>query len=122
MECKGKSCSDNIHQTILDEQNKNYQSEDFEFYKEGDNFWPMTIYSFCGYDFAVFPENVKDTYIFVVVMFATERECSKFQFELIVHEHDLDPLNSEVSVKFTDRFRLKLLLGSATVFLSVRAS
>ena len=36
-----------------------------------------------------------ENYYFVIVMFVIETECSKFKFEMIVHEHGVDPLESE---------------------------
>ena len=34
-------------------------------------------------------------------MFASESECSKFKFEMIVHEHGKDASDSENTVKFS---------------------
>jgi len=55
--------------------------------------WKMHIYSFYEKIFAVFPVKSEGQFFFVIVMFASEIECSKFKFEMIVHVsgRPLDP-------------------------------
>jgi len=61
-------------------------------------YWPVDVCSYSGETFAVFPTKSEGQYYFVIVMFASESECSKFKFEMIIHESL--GLDSEDSVKF----------------------
>ena len=61
--------------------------------------WKMSIYSFSGETFAVFPKS-KGLFYFVTVMFAPETECSKYEMEMIVHDRETEALDSELQVKF----------------------
>jgi len=45
----------------------------------------MHIYSFHDQTFAVFPMKSEGNFFFVIMMFASEIECSKFKFEMVVH-------------------------------------
>lgn len=62
--------------------------------------WKIHIYSISGQIFSVFPLVADEHYYFVIIMFGSEAECSKFKFEMIVHEHGVDPLESEDSFRF----------------------
>jgi len=63
--------------------------------------WPMDIYSYSGESVAVFPYKSRGQYYFVIVMFASETECAKYKFELIVHPtRQVRDLDSEDTVKF----------------------
>ena len=53
-----------------------------------------------GEVFAVFPLKSQGQIYFVVVMFASEAECSKYKFEMIAHEVGFEALDSEMSVKY----------------------
>jgi len=46
--------------------------------------WRMHIYSIYDKIFAVFPTKSEGHFFFVLVMFASEIECAKFKFEMIV--------------------------------------
>ena len=93
--------------------------------------WKMHIYSISGQVFAVFPRKVKGHFFFIIVMFASEIECSKFKFEMIVHVHGrpLDPESEPIKFQgsplsidvkkedlnyycCSDRFMAKLLTSS----------
>ena len=65
-----------------------------------DTAWPMHIYSYSGVIFAVYPIKSGGQIYFVLVMFASEAECSKYEFEMIVHERGSWALDSVMSVKF----------------------
>jgi len=62
--------------------------------------WRMNIYSYSGETFAIFPIKSGGQFYFSMVMFASETECSKYEFEMIVHEKGVRALDSEMSVKF----------------------
>jgi len=66
-----------------------------------DRTWPMHIYSFSSEVFAIFPRMADRQIFFVIVMFASEIECSRFRVEIIVHHKGSLPLNSDSeNVKF----------------------
>ena len=65
-----------------------------------DTAWPMHIYSYSGVIFAVYPIKSGGQIYFVLVMFASEAECSKYKFEMIAHERGSWALDSVMSVKF----------------------
>jgi len=48
--------------------------------------WPVGLYSFSGEMFAVFPRKLEGHYSFVFMMFGSQTECSKFKFEMMVHD------------------------------------
>ena len=62
--------------------------------------WRMNIYSYSGETFVIFPIKSGGQFYFSMVMFASETECSKYEFEMIVHEKGVEALDSEMSVKF----------------------
>ena len=61
--------------------------------------WIMNIYSYSGEIFAVLPKVVKGQFYFVVLMFASEMECFKYKFEIVIHEREKDIENSEMIVR-----------------------
>ena len=61
----------------------------------------MHIYAFAGEIFGVFPLKSDGHFYFVIIMFASENECSKFKFEMIIHEHGKGFLEFENTVKFS---------------------
>jgi len=63
--------------------------------------WPMHVYFYPkGEIFAVFPIKSGGQFYFMVVMFASETECSKYKFEMIVHEEESEALDSVMAAKF----------------------
>jgi len=63
--------------------------------------WKVHIYSFSSELFAIFPRISEKQIFFVIVMFASEIECSKFNVEIIVHAEESHPLDSKTeNVKF----------------------
>jgi len=63
--------------------------------------WSMGIYSYFGESFAVFPTKYWGQYYFVIVMFASEAECAKYRFEMIIHPvQEPRDLDSKDNVKF----------------------
>jgi len=62
--------------------------------------WSLNIFSFSGETFAVFPNKVQGQFFFVLVMFNTEEESSKYKFEIVVHEQQKSVENSELKVRF----------------------
>jgi len=48
----------------------------------------MYIYSYSEEAFAVFPLKLGEHFFFLIVMFNSEAECSKYEFEMIVHERE----------------------------------
>ena len=62
--------------------------------------WRMHIYSFSDEVFAVFPMKSGGQFYFSVIMFASETECSKYEFEMIIHEKESEALDSVTAVKF----------------------
>ena len=63
--------------------------------------WGVQICSFSGQFFAVSIRRSERHFYFMVVMFATEVECSKFKFEMIIHNCDSEPSESDMTaVKF----------------------
>ena len=50
--------------------------------------------------FGVFSKKSKGQFYFVVVMFATENESSKYKFKLVVHDSEKDVESSEMVVRF----------------------
>jgi len=62
--------------------------------------WIMDIYSYSGEILAVFPKVVRGQFYFVVLMFASEMECSKYKFEIVIHEREKDIENSGMIVRF----------------------
>jgi len=62
--------------------------------------WPVGLYSFSGETFAVFPRKFEGHYSFVVMMFGSSAECSKFKFEMVVHESCARAAESEMAVKY----------------------
>jgi len=62
--------------------------------------WSIPMYSYCGEILAIYPIKSKGQFFFVIVMFASEFECSKYKFEMIVHESEKKTFESEDAVKF----------------------
>eukprot|EP00092_Neocalanus_flemingeri_P021868 GFUD01023723.1.p1 GENE.GFUD01023723.1~~GFUD01023723.1.p1 ORF type:complete len:306 (-),score=53.87 GFUD01023723.1:86-1003(-) len=66
--------------------------------------WQTQIYSFSSETFVVFPMKKNGLFYFVIVMFASETECSKYKFEMTVDSYDeevlVDSFDAEVPVKF----------------------
>jgi len=62
--------------------------------------WPMDVLFYSGETFVVFPTKSEGQYYFVIVMFASETECSKYKFEMIIHDKLGLNSNSEDTVKF----------------------
>ena len=62
--------------------------------------WRMHVFNYSGEIFAVLPIKSGGQYFFVMVMFLSEAECSKYEFEMIVHEQGSWALDSVMSVKF----------------------
>lgn len=62
--------------------------------------WPVGLYSFSGEVFSVFPRKLEGHYTFVIIMFGSKTECSKFKFEMIVHESWARAGESEMAVKY----------------------
>ena len=62
--------------------------------------WRVHIFAIGGETFAVFPVKTSDGQAyFGLVMFASEAECSKYEFEMTVHEHEGEVVGSRTSVK-----------------------
>jgi len=62
--------------------------------------WNMDLFSFSGETFAVFPIVLCGQFYFVVVMLTTEKECTKYKFEIVVHDGEKDVENSEMIARF----------------------
>ena len=62
--------------------------------------WSVHVYSFSDEILAIYPMRSNGQFYFVIVMFASEKVCSKYNFEMYFHEHGSEALESEVSVKF----------------------
>eukprot|EP00092_Neocalanus_flemingeri_P027803 GFUD01030182.1.p1 GENE.GFUD01030182.1~~GFUD01030182.1.p1 ORF type:complete len:285 (+),score=53.40 GFUD01030182.1:97-951(+) len=61
--------------------------------------WIMNMYDYAGETFAVFPVIIDGDYYFVVVMFASETECSKYKLEMIIHDQE-QTSDAQMTVKF----------------------
>jgi len=71
--------------------------------KEGfceNSFWHLKLVRYSGKSFAVYPIKNNGQYYFLILMLDCEDECTKFKFEMIIHEKGSDPLESENVVKF----------------------
>jgi hypothetical protein len=84
----GWTCSMDNASVILDSINNTGR---ITFNVNGDVFrrdmtWLLRNYSFCGVDFVVYPRKREGRYYFVIVMFSSEADCSKYTVELEVHE------------------------------------
>ena len=44
--------------------------------------WLLTVYTFDGQFFGVFPKKSKGQFDFVIVMFASKSDCSRYKFEM----------------------------------------
>jgi len=64
--------------------------------------WSVGLYRYSnsGEMFVVYPVKKNGQIYFVILMLDSEVECSKFKFELIIHERDSGALESENVVKF----------------------
>jgi len=62
--------------------------------------WSIHIYSYCRETLAIYPIKSKGQFFFVIVMFASESTCSKYKFEMIVHEGEKKGFESKEAVKF----------------------
>jgi len=62
--------------------------------------WKLNIFSYLNMIFAVFPQKNDNFYFFSIVMFDSEKECSKFNIEIVVHEEVSSMQDSEFSFKF----------------------
>jgi len=62
--------------------------------------WLVSMYSFSGEVFAVFPNKCGGQFYIQVVMFADKNECSKFRFEVVVHEEGTTVSDSRLAVRF----------------------
>jgi len=67
---------------------------------QSNHFWQMYIYSYSDEAFAVFPLKSGDNFFFLIVMFNSEEECSKYEVEMIVHERGSEVTDSAMAVKF----------------------
>ena len=63
--------------------------------------WPIHMLSYAGEHFAVLPFKSEGLVYFMIVMLASESKCSKFKFEMIVHDRWSNAFNSTITVKFT---------------------
>jgi len=62
--------------------------------------WGTHIYNFDGKVFAIFPLQSGRIYYFILVMFASVAECSKYKMQMMVHEHNTEAESSVNATKF----------------------
>jgi len=66
----------------------------------GNSSWPVKLCRYSDKLFVVYPTKINGQYYFVILLLDCEDECSKFKFEMIIHESGSNPLESENVVKF----------------------
>jgi len=62
--------------------------------------WLVRVYSFSGEVFAVFPNKCGGQFYIQVVMLAVQNQCSKFRFEVVVHEEGTTVSDSRMTARF----------------------
>jgi len=66
--------------------------------------WIVHTFLYQDVSFAVFPKKFDNLYHFVMIMFATKKECFKYKIEMEVHERDSkSSQDSEVSFRYSGK-------------------
>jgi len=62
--------------------------------------WPLHLCEYSGEFLLVFPVKSEGTFYYVILMLANETVCSKYNFEMIVHEEGSEAVDSQMSARF----------------------
>ena len=99
-----KECCGGGHHLALENWNRmNFVDDTGDVFQRNEGYWPMHVYfNPDGEILAVFPIKSERQFYFMVVMFASETQCSKYKFEMIVHETESEALglDSVMAAKF----------------------
>jgi len=94
-------CCGGSHLTFLENWNRINFAMGGDVFRRNEVNWRVNVYSYPnGEIFAVFPIKSGGQFYFMVVMFASETECSRYEFEMIVHDRESEALDSVMAAKF----------------------
>ena len=62
--------------------------------------WRLYVYESSGKMLVIFPKKFDGQFYFVPVLAASKTECLEYKIEMVVHEHNSEPQESELSVRF----------------------
>jgi len=95
------SCCDQdveaLHRDLNEWNTGSYSDEEND-----DAIWPIDVYKINGEVLAFLPLKSKGFYYFMLIMGATESECTNYEVEMVVHDDDTlaEDVDAKVAVKF----------------------